>query len=41
MKKKELKQLASKIAKCEHIIQTSSDKNAIRRAQDDILTLSG
>ena len=41
MKKKELKQLASKIAKCEYIIQTSSDKSAIRRAQDDILTLSG
>ena len=41
MKIKELKRLAEKIANCEYIIQTSSDKGAIRRAQDDILTLSG
>ena len=41
MKKKELKRLAEKIAKCEYIIQTSSDKEAIRRAQDDIFMLSG
>lgn len=41
MKRKELKRLAEKIAKCEYIIQTSSDKGAIRRAQDDIFTLSG
>lgn len=41
MKKKELKRLAEKIAKCEYIIQTSSDKDAIRRAQDDIFMLSG
>lgn len=41
MKRKELKRLAEKIANCEYIIQTSSDKGAIRRAQDDILTLSG
>ena len=41
MKRKELKRLAEKIAKCEYIIQTSSDQGAIRRAQDDILTLSG
>ena len=41
MKKKELKALAQKIAKSEFIIQTSSDKQAIKRAQDDILQLSG
>ena len=41
MKKKELKELAKKIAKCEFIIQTSSDKKAIVRAQDDIMSLSG
>ena len=41
MKKKELKQLAQKIAKSEYIIQTSTDKNAVRRAQDNVLQLSG
>ena len=41
MKRKELKQLAKKIAKNEYIIQTSSDKDAIRRAQDEIFQLSG
>ena len=41
MKKKELKTLASKIAKCEYIIQTSSDKQAIHKAQDEIIQLSG
>ncbi len=41
MKKKELKELAKKIAKCEFIIQTSSDKKAIVRAQDEIISLSG
>jgi hypothetical protein len=37
MKKKELKALASKIAKNEYIIQTSSDKKAIHKAQDEII----
>lgn len=32
MKKKELKALAEKIAKCEIIVQTSSDAKAIRNA---------
>ena len=41
MKTKELKNLAQKIAKYEHIIQTSSDKEAIRDAQDKIIDLSG
>ena len=41
MKKKELKQLAQKIAKNEYIIQTSTDKNAVRRAQDEVFQLSG
>ena len=41
MKKKELKNLAAKIAKCERIIQTSDDKKAIRQAEDEIMELSG
>ena len=41
MKKKELKNLAAKIAKCEKIIQTSDDKKAIRQAEDEIMELSG
>lgn len=41
MKKKELKELANKIAKCEYVIQTSSDNKAIRKAQDEIMQLSG
>ena len=41
MKKKELKNLAAKIAKCEKIIQTSDDKKAVRQAEDEIMELSG
>jgi hypothetical protein len=41
MKRKELKNLAAKIAKCERIIQTSDDKKAIRQAEDEIMELSG
>ena len=41
MKKKELKSLAQKIAKCEFIIQTSSDKKEVKRAQDEVFSLSG
>ena len=41
MKKKELKALAEKIAKCEIIVQTSDDQKAIKRAQDEIMQLSG
>ena len=41
MKKKELKNLAAKIAKYETIIQTSDDKKAVRDAQTKIMELSG
>ena len=41
MKKKELKNLAAKIAKCEKIIQTSDDKKAIHQAENEIMELSG
>ena len=40
MKKKELMNLAAKIAKCERIIQTSEDKKAVKRAEDEIMKLS-
>ena len=40
MKKKELKNLATKIAKCEKIIQTSSDKKEVRQAEEEIMRLS-
>lgn len=41
MKRKELKNLAKKIAKAELTIQTSNDKKEIARAQDEIMELSG
>ena len=41
MKKKELKNLAKKIAEAEYIIQNSDDAKAIAKAQDAILELSG
>lgn len=41
MKKKELKNLAQKIAKCEHIIQTSQNAKEVANAQDEIMRLSG
>lgn len=40
MKKKELKNIAIKIAKNEFIIQTSKDKEEVEKAQDEILKLS-
>ena len=40
MKKKELKNLAKKIAEAEYIIQTSDDKNDITKAQKIILELT-
>ena len=40
MKKKELKNLAAKIAKCERIIQTSFDKKEVRQAEEEIMRLS-
>ena len=41
MKKKELKNLAQKIAKAELIIQTSDDPKAVKRAEQEIMSLSG
>ena len=41
MKKKELKNLAKKIAEAEYIIQNSDDTKAVAKAQDQILKLSG
>lgn len=41
MKKKELKNLAKKIADCEYTIQNSNDDNEIEKAQNEIMRLSG
>lgn len=41
MKRKELKALAAKIAKAEQIIQNSDDAKAIKKAELEIVTLSG
>ena len=41
MKRKELKRLAEKIAKCELIIQKNEDSRLVRQAENDILELSG
>ena len=41
MKMKELKNLAKKIAKCEQTIQNSEDKEAVRRAEEEVMKLSG
>lgn len=40
MKKKEIKNLANKIAKFERIIQTSDDKEAIKQAEEEIMKVS-
>jgi hypothetical protein len=40
MKKKELKNLAEKIAKCEYVIENSKDTSAISAAQEEIMRLS-
>ena len=40
MKRKELKNLAEKIAKCEYVIQNSNDDTAIQAAQEEIMRLS-
>ena len=40
MKKKELKNLAKRIAEAEYIIQTSSDKKEINKAKNSIMELS-
>ena len=41
MKKKELKNLAKKIAEAEYIIQNSDDSKAVAKAQNIIIELSG
>ena len=41
MKMKELKNLAKKIAKYEYTIQHSDDKEAVRKAEDEVIKLSG
>ena len=41
MKKKELKNLAKKIADAEYIVQTSDDKKKVATAQQEIFELSG
>ena len=40
MKRKELKNLAEKIAKQQYIIQTSNDNVAVQAAQEEIMRLS-
>lgn len=41
MKNKELKNIAKKIAKAELIIQTNEDPKAVKRAEEEIMELSG
>ena len=41
MKRKELKNLAKKIAAAEYTVQTSSDPVQVAKAQDQIIELSG
>lgn len=40
MKKKELKNLAEKIAKCEYVVENSKDSAAVQAAQTEIMRLS-
>ena len=40
MKKKELKNLAKKIAECEHVIQKNEDNYEVEMARNEILRLS-
>lgn len=41
MKRKELKELAKKIAKAELIIQHNEDSKQVQQAKDEIMKLSG
>mgnify|MGYP003295019677 CR=1 FL=1 len=41
MKQKELKNMAKKIAKAELVIRDSNDPEAIKRAESEIMKLSG
>ena len=40
MKKKEMKNLAAKIAKCERIIMLNEDPKAVKQAEEEIMRLS-
>ncbi len=40
MKRKELKNLAEKIAKCEYIVDNSNDSKAVSAAQQEIMRLT-
>ncbi len=40
MKKKELKNLAKKIARCEYILQTSDDMDEKNQAREEIMKIS-
>ena len=41
MKRKELKNLANKIAKLEQIVQYNEDPKQVQQAKDEIMKLSG
>ena len=41
MKKKELKEIAKKIAKAELVVQTTDDKKLKKKAEEEIMELSG
>lgn len=41
MKRKELKNLAKKIAEAERVIQESTDKDVIRATEQEVIRLSG
>ena len=40
MKKKEMKNLAAKIAKCERVIQENKDPKAVKQAEEEIMRIS-
>ena len=40
MKRKELKNIAKKVAQCEYVLQTSDDQYAREQARDEIMKLS-
>ena len=40
MKKKEMKNLAVKIAKCERIIMKNEDPKAVKQAEEEIMRIS-
>ena len=40
MKKKEMKNLAAKIAKCERIIMLNEDPKAVKQAEEEIMRIS-